>query len=238
MSRTRGFALACLYASSAVAALPPTDAVTVDPDVHNVIFENEHVRVFDARAARGAKSPMHSHPPFVLVSFDTTRFRMTLPDGKMSVLDLNPGQVMWVEGARHFWELLAGELHVIGVEIKSAQEVGTEPPAPARKPNDAVAADPEAHHILFENAHVRVYEGRTSHGHTSPMHSHPPLVTVSLDWMRMKFGLPDGKSVIHDFSPAQVLWFGDGAEHSWEVLAGSGRVIVIEVKSARPAPAS
>jgi hypothetical protein len=237
MSRTCGIVLACLSASSALAALPPTDAVTVAPDVHNVIFENEHVRVFDARAARGAKSPMHSHPPFVLVSFDTTRFRMTLPDGKTSLLDLNPGQVMWVEGARHSWESLAGELHVIGVEIKSAQEDGAEPAAPQRRPNDSVTADPDAHHVLFENPHVRVYEGRTSHGRTSPMHSHPPSVTVSLDWMRMKFTPPDGKPVIHDFSPAQVLWFGDGLEHSWEVLAGSGRVIVIEVKSARPAPA-
>ena len=41
------------------------DAVIVDPKVHNVLFENDHVRVFEARASYPAASPMHSHPPFV-----------------------------------------------------------------------------------------------------------------------------------------------------------------------------
>ena len=208
------------------------DAVTVDPDVHNVVLENEYIRVFDARASKGTKSPMHSHPPFVLISLDSTRFRMTMPDGKTSILDLNPGQVAWVEDARHSWEMLAGELHVIGVEIKSAQKEGPLPAAPVRKANDAATADPDVHHVLFENPHVRVFEGRTSHGRTSPMHNHPPTLLVSLDWIRLKLTLPDGKTTIHDFSPSQALWLGEGGTHSWETVAGSGRVIAIEVKSA------
>ena len=158
----------------AVCAAQATDAVTVDPDVHRVVLENDFIRVFDARASRSAKSPMHTHPPMVLVSLDSTRFRMSLPDGKTAILDLDPGQDAWVEGAHHGWELLAGELHAIGVEIKSAQ-AGTVPPAPPRKANDAVTTDPDAHHVLFENPHVRVFEGRTSIGRRSPMHSHPPI---------------------------------------------------------------
>ena len=67
------------------------------------------------------------------------------------------------------------------------------------------------------------------------MHSHPPSVLVSLEWMRLKLTLPDGKTTIHDFSPGQVLWMDQGGEHSWEALAGGGRVFVIEVKSAVPA---
>jgi len=230
------FALA-MSAPAFSQSLAPNDAVTVDPDVHHVILENEQFRVFDARASKGTKSPMHSHPPFVLISLGKARFRMALPDGKVSMFDLNPGQVIWMEGARHSWELLAGELHVIGVEIKSAQKAGPPPAAPERKANDSVSADPEAHHVLFENPHVRVFEGRTSHGRKSPMHSHPPTLLVSLDWMRLKLTLPDGKTIIHDFSPSQVLWFADGGEHSWETLAGSGRVIAIEVKSAKPTAA-
>ena len=214
--------------SSAQAA---DDAVSVDPDVHKVILENDFIRVFDARASKGAKSPLHTHPPMVLVSLGKSRFRMTLADGKTSIFDLNPGQALWVEGAHHSWELIAGELHAIGIEIKSAKE-GRVPPAPSRRPNDAVAADPEAHHVLFENPHVRVFEGRTSAGRRSPMHSHPPSFYVSLDWMRLRLALPDGKSVIHDFSPAQVIWFENGGEHGWEALAGGGRVIAVEVKAA------
>ena len=230
--RLAGVVTFAISAQAVGQALPPNDAVTVDPDVHRIILENEYIRVFDARASKGTKSPMHSHPPFVLVSLDSTRFRMTLPDGKTSLFDLNPGQALWVEGAQHSWELLAGELRVIGVEIKSAQKQGAPPAAPVRQANDAGAADPEAHHVLFENPHVRVFEGRTSIGRKSPMHNHPPTVLVSLDWIRLKLTQPNGKTVIHDFSPNQVLWLGEGATHSWEAIAGGGRVIAIEVKAA------
>ncbi len=232
---------ACLLAITSQAfgqALPPNDAVTVDPDVHKVILENEFIRVFDARASKGTKSPMHSHPPFVLISLDSTRFRMTMPDGKISIFDLNPGETRWVEGAQHSWELLAGELHAIGVEIKSAQAKGEPPAAPVRAANDAGAADPEAHHVIIENPQVRVFEGRTSHGRKSPMHNHPPTLLVSLDWIRLKLTLPDGKSAIHDFNENQILWLGEGGTHSWEAIAGSGRVIAIEVKSAAKPAAS
>jgi len=237
MLRNFGLTGALVISYSAAAfAQGAGDAVSVDPDVHNVILDNEHFRVFDARASQGAKSPMHSHPPTVIISVDKTRFRMTLPDGKSTILDLNPGQVIWLEGARHSWELLAGELHVIGVEIKSAQKEGAAP-APAAEPrkDDSVSVDPEAHHVLFENPHVRVFEGRTSHGRSSPMHSHPPTLLVSLEWARLKLTLPDGKSLIHDFSPGQVLWLDQGGTHSWQALAGDARVIAIEVKSAQAA---
>jgi hypothetical protein len=59
---------------------------------------------------------------------------------------------------------------------------------------------------------------------------------VSLEWIRLKLTLPDGKTTIHDFSPGQVLWLPKGGEHAWEALAGSGRVIAIEVKAALAAP--
>lgn len=237
MKRYLGLAFALVVGFSAPAfAQDANDAVSVDPDVHNVILDNEYIRVFDARASRGTKSPMHSHPPFVLVSIGKTRLRMTLPDGKVSIFDLNPGQVFWLEGARHSWELLAGELHAIGVEIKSAQKEGAPPDVTAeRKIDDSASVDPEAHHVIMENPHVRVFEGRTSHGRTSPMHSHPPTVLVSLDWMRLKLTLPDGKTAIHDFSTGQVLWLPEGGTHSWQALAGSGRVIAIEVKAAQTA---
>jgi hypothetical protein len=95
--------------------------------------------------------------------------------------------------------------------------------------------DPDVHHVFFENPHVRVFEGRASHGMKSPMHKHPPSLLVSLDWMRMKSTGPDGKAGILDFSPGMVLWIGDGLTHSWECLAGNGRAIVIEVKAAQAA---
>jgi quercetin dioxygenase-like cupin family protein len=109
-----------LVASSAGAQSAP-DALVVDPDVHQVMLDNEHVRVFRALAAHGAKSPMHSHPPLVIVSLGTGRVRLTLPDGKKQVLDLYPGFALWIPGTEHSWELLAGEINIVAVEVKAAK---------------------------------------------------------------------------------------------------------------------
>jgi hypothetical protein len=93
----------------------------VDPDVHQVVFENEHVRVMDARAAHGWKSAIHSHPPTLVIGLSSGRQKVTASDGETQIVDLNPGMVVWRDDAfEHAWGLLAGEVHVILVEIKSA----------------------------------------------------------------------------------------------------------------------
>ncbi len=112
----------CLGVGLATAvAQKSKDSTVVDPDVHQVVFENDHVRVLEARAAHGAKSPMHSHPPLLLVSIGSARIKFTSPEGTKQILDLRPGMVVWLDGVEHSWELLAGEIHVVGVEVKSAQ---------------------------------------------------------------------------------------------------------------------
>lgn len=222
----------CTMPASAWADTVP-DAVAIDPAVHNVLLDNEHVRVFTARASHGAKSPMHSHPPFVFIGLDTARVRLTQPDGAKVLLDTNPGQVMWMaEPMQHSWELLSGELHVIAVEVKSAQR--GEVPSPAPRPaDDSVTVHPDVHKVLFENEHVRVFDARASVGATSPVHSHPPSVLVPLAVGRLRAQMPDGSRAILDFNPGQVIWMADGAQHKWEILAGNPHVIVIEPKSAQ-----
>ena len=123
MKRYVGIVLGFLVGVALLAAAQKAkDAVAIDPDNHNVVLENAHARVFEVRAAPGRKSPMHSHPPLVLVSVGSARAKLTLPDGKTSILDLRPGQVLWLENPEHSWELLAGDLHVVAVEVKSAQK--------------------------------------------------------------------------------------------------------------------
>ena len=50
--------------------------------------------------------------------------------------------------------------------------------------------------------------------------------------------LPDGKKVIFDTYPGQVLWMPDGMQHSWELISGDLRVVAVEVKSAQAAKAA
>ena len=235
--RLAGVVTLAISAQAIGQALAPNDAVTVDADVHRVVLENEYIRVFDARASKGAKSPMHSHPPFVLVSLGSTRFRMTLPDGKTSLLDLNPGQAAWVEGAQHSWELLAGELRVIGVEIKSAQKQGAPQPAPVRPADDTGTAGPRCPPCALRGA-AASSRGERRDRPEEPDARSPTDRSVSLDWIRLKLTQPDGKTAIHDFSPTRCCRSVEGATHFQEAIAGGGRVIAIEVKAAAQAAGS
>ena len=64
---------------------------------------------------------MHSHQPMLVVNFGSGRQKVTFGDGSTQIVDLNPGAVVWQEDAfDHAWELLAGEVDVILVEVKSA----------------------------------------------------------------------------------------------------------------------
>lgn len=240
MQRSLAICFAVVFATSvSLHAQKPSDALKADPDVHRLVLENDHIRVFEARASRGTRSPMHSHPPFVFISLDTARVKLTLPDGKKTLLDTQPGQVMWLpDGLEHSWELLSGEINVIAVEVKSAQRKGAPLPPVTRKANDSVTVDPDVHHVLFENDHVRVYDGRATKGQRSPMHSHPPTLIVMLAKGRGKITMSNGSSFLLDYTPGEVLWLGDGGEHSWEMVSGDPHVIGVEVKSAQRAPAA
>ncbi|QIG43636.1 hypothetical protein G5V58_13490 [Nocardioides anomalus] len=98
-------------------------ATIVDPDCHEILFENEHVRVIQARASQGWKNDMHSHAPMVVVNLGSGRQKVTWPDGTTSLVDLNPGAVVWQDTSfDHSWELLAGDVNVVLVEVKSAED--------------------------------------------------------------------------------------------------------------------
>jgi hypothetical protein len=212
-----------------------SDAVVLDPIHHHVIMENDHVRVFEVLAAPGDTSPMHTHPPLVLVSLDKARISIAVPDGSTSILDLNPGTVLWLENVEHTWKLLAGQIHLFAVEIKAARE-GRTPVAVTPDDREAVVVDPTHHNVAFENDHVRVFEALAATGDTSPMHTHPPTVVISSDAVRMRVTLPDGSSSILDLHPAQALWL-ENVEHSWEILSGPLHAFGVEVKAARGSPA-
>ncbi|MFC0622696.1 hypothetical protein [Kribbella deserti] len=99
----------------------PQHAVVVDPDAHQVLVDNEHVRVIHARASTGWQNEMHSHLPMLVINLGSGRQKVTWPDGSTQIVDLNPGAVVWQADAfDHSWELLAGEVNVILVEVKSA----------------------------------------------------------------------------------------------------------------------
>ncbi len=217
-------------ATSADAQRAP-DAVAVDPTHHNVLFENEHVRVFRALASPGARSPMHTHPSFVFLGLGTARLRLTTPTASNVIFDVSPGTVLWMENAEHAWEMVSGQLHVVAVEVKAAARGA--PPAFSLPVSDAVTADPGAHQVALENEHVRVLSGLAGGGYRSAMHSHSgDFVVVSLGRVRLKLTPHGGAPAIMDLYPGQVLWL-ERQTHSWEILTGQHNAFAVELKSTR-----
>jgi hypothetical protein len=98
----------------------PDDSTVVDPVGHQIALENEHVRILEIRAPAGTKIPMHSHPPRAIIAVSQYRLRSTDADGRVTVVDRSSGDVIWSDGEDHAAEVLAGPVHAIEVEVKSA----------------------------------------------------------------------------------------------------------------------
>jgi quercetin dioxygenase-like cupin family protein len=110
-----------------IAATHPLDARAVAAAEHELLLENEHVRVLDARVAPGARTPVHAHEwPGVLYVISTSDFVRYDTDGNV-LLDsrtlprrMSPGEAVWtgplVPHSLH--NIGESELRVIAVEIK------------------------------------------------------------------------------------------------------------------------
>ncbi len=112
---------ALLVGLSSAGAESIEDATIADAEAHQVVFENDHIRLLQVLAAPGHQSAMHSHPPLLVISLGTARVRLNSPDGTQQILDLRPGTFFWTDGVVHSWELLAGEVNTMAVEVKAAK---------------------------------------------------------------------------------------------------------------------
>jgi quercetin dioxygenase-like cupin family protein len=76
------------------------DAVEVAPNVYKVLFENDRVRLLEARVKPGDSSAMHSHPDYLVYTLGGGT--VTFTSGSESVdVELTTGQAMWREAEEH-----------------------------------------------------------------------------------------------------------------------------------------
>lgn len=110
-------------------SLDQLDGVTVAPDIHKVIFENDEVRVLETTIAAGAITPLHTHlRPTVMYVLSGSHFIRRDEHGATMVdTRANPDfvlpKVLFSESTpRHTLENTgADDLIVIGVELKKSR---------------------------------------------------------------------------------------------------------------------
>ena len=96
LSRTV-FAICALAATAALAQ----DPVKVGPDIYKVLFENERVRVCEAKFQPGDSIAMHSHPDHFVYVKSGGKLQVTGSDGKSQDIEFKAGDVLWLPAQAH-----------------------------------------------------------------------------------------------------------------------------------------
>lgn len=103
------------------------DAMTAAPDHHEIMLENDRVRVLDSRVKPGDATPIHTHRwPGVLYILGTSDFVRFDPEGNVifdsreSETTAGTGQAVWSSAlAPHFIKNVGkNEIRVISIELK------------------------------------------------------------------------------------------------------------------------
>jgi len=80
------------------------DPVQVAPNVYKTLFENERVRLLEARLAPGDSSAMHSHPDYVVYNLAAGKVKFSSPSGETEEVELPAGAAMWRDAEDHSTE--------------------------------------------------------------------------------------------------------------------------------------
>jgi quercetin dioxygenase-like cupin family protein len=95
------------------------DAARVAPNVYTVLFENERVRLLEARLKPGDSSALHSHPDYLVYNLEDGRVKFGGPSGEGEEVELKAGEVMWRDAEEHTAEGVGStDVHALLFEVK------------------------------------------------------------------------------------------------------------------------
>jgi quercetin dioxygenase-like cupin family protein len=98
------------------------DIVKISPDVHQILFENDVIRVLEVTVKPGGKVPMHTNPENVNYIVKPGTLRLIGPDGSSVELNLAERQVIPAPVGRHAVENIGTtEVRTICIELKDTR---------------------------------------------------------------------------------------------------------------------
>ena len=204
------------------------DSIKVDPAHHEVVFENDQVRVVRWIIPVGDKTLNHSHPDNLSVVLTDYHAKVTTPDRKTTAVHFQAGSTTWREAGVHVVENL-GQQPMTGIIIEPKKPASARPAGSA----DPVAVDPQHQKIEFENAQIRVVRERQSG--SFPVHGHPDNVQILLTDLTVSLASGGGNPQTVTGKPGDVRW-RTATEHVGKNLADAPfEQIVVEMKGARGA---
>jgi predicted metal-dependent enzyme (double-stranded beta helix superfamily) len=106
----------------------PLDAMAAAPDHHEILFENDRVRILDTRLAPGQQTPIHAHEwPAALYVLSWSDFLRRDKQGNILVDSRDRatpalGSGLWIEPLPpHSVENIgSADLHIVAIEVKGS----------------------------------------------------------------------------------------------------------------------
>jgi beta-alanine degradation protein BauB len=205
-------------------AVESLDSVSVDPAHHEVLFENDQVRVVRWVVAPGDTTLYHSHPENLNICLTDYNGRVTGQEATTSDVHAKAGSLSWRQSGSHA---------VANLARQRMEGILVEPRHPGcRRPQgspDPVVIDPQHHTVEFENEHLRVLRERREPGNF-PMHGHPDNVQVLLTDCNATLRTADGRTQTIFAKAGDVRWRA-ATQHEGVVLGGTPvEQIVVEMK--------
>jgi quercetin dioxygenase-like cupin family protein len=154
------------------------DALTVNPKIVSVAFENDRIRVLRVHFNAHDRLDMHSHPALLVVALKPNSRRVFFPDGKQQDMSSKSGDVVWREPVTHAVENLGDSFENIEIEFKNAPAPAVSVPVSDERKDalpsgDEILPEQEPHHkLLYENQYTRVVEVQLPPGETQGFHKH------------------------------------------------------------------
>jgi quercetin dioxygenase-like cupin family protein len=100
-------------------SVPAQDPAVVNAATIHVTFENNRVRVLEAKLPPGAKEKMHSHPAYVIYVIEGGKVRNHAADGTTSETEIPTGATLYREPITHWAENIGNTtMHMVLVELK------------------------------------------------------------------------------------------------------------------------
>jgi hypothetical protein len=105
----------------------PLDAMIAAPEHHDILFENDRVRILDTKVPPGERTPVHAHEwPAALYVLGWSDFLRRDENGSVLVDSRErpppaPGSGYWIEPLPpHSVENIgSSDLHIIAIEVKA-----------------------------------------------------------------------------------------------------------------------
>jgi len=200
------------------------DSIVVDPAHHEILFENDQVRVVRWVVRGRDKTLEHTHPDNLNICLTDYNGKVAVPDAKPFELHAKAGEVSWRKAGAHMVENLTDQT-MIGILVEPKHPASQRP---AGSP-DPVTADPKHHKIEFENDQIRVLREHRTPG-SIPLHGHPDAVQVLLTDFNATLTTGDGHTEPFRAKAGDVRW-RPATQHQGKVVGDKPvEQILVEMK--------